>query len=84
MSYNLDKDPRSLSQQELASLAENLMAYMYLENATDRESYWNPDKKINGSVLVELVDEILAFHNLRPIPENPKDWSPKKKRKYYL
>ncbi len=60
------KSPHDMEQDDLAALVAHIQRELYLERDPERVFIWNPEKDLDCSAFVEILDELMGRHRLHP------------------
>ena len=63
------KSPHDLKRDDLAALVADIQRALYLEPGTERAFIWNPEKEVDASAFVQLLDELMGRRGLHPASE---------------
>lgn len=60
------KSPHDMDRDDLALLLSNIQRELYLERDPERVFIWNPEKELDCSAFVEILDELMGRSGLHP------------------
>ncbi len=60
------QSPHDMTQGDLADLVERIQRQLYFEQDPKKVFVWNPSKDVDCQAFVDILDELMARHELHP------------------